>query len=353
MTDKSTTLYFKDDRSDKVYTATITASGDGFLVNFAYGRRGATQTTGSKTSSPVDLAAAEKIFDKLIREKEAKGYSPGEDGVKYQHTAKADRVAAYLPQLLNTVEESEVPRLLADSKWMMQPKFDGRRIMVVKDNGNIYGINKLGLTVDLPLPVVEAANALVFDFVVDGEMIGDRHHAFDLISLDGTDLRKTSCTDRRRLLAGLLLGEQGSIVQTPTWSDPESKAAALAQLRADNAEGAVFKRVDSLYKPGRPSKGGTQLKFKFVETCSAVVACHNTKRSIAVRLVNDGGCWESYGNVAIPPNKDIPDVGAVVEIKYLYAYPGSLYQPIYLGVRDDVTEAECLVSQIKFKKEVL
>lgn len=349
MTEKTTTLYLKDDRSDKVYTASIIPNGDGYEVNFAYGRRGSTMTTGTKTSSPVDLEAATKIYEKLIREKESKGYTPGVDGVRYQNTAKQDRVSAYLPQLLNTVDEADVEKLLSNSDWLMQPKLDGRRIMVSKSNGAIVGINKLGLTVDLPLPVVEAALEIPFDFVIDGEMIGDRHHAFDLISLDGVDLRPNSCADRRLYLASLLLGEQGAITQVPTWTDERGKRDALAQLRADNAEGAVFKHFASPYKAGRPAKGGKQLKFKFIESCSAVVAIVNAKRSIGVSLVDDDGEWQFYGNVAIPPNKNVPTVGAVVEIKYLYAYPGSLYQPVYLGVRDDIRPEECLVSQIKFK----
>ena len=49
------TLYYREGSSDKVYQAAIEPAGDGFVVNFAYGRRGATLTTGTKTSSPVDL----------------------------------------------------------------------------------------------------------------------------------------------------------------------------------------------------------------------------------------------------------------------------------------------------------
>jgi len=43
----------------------------------------------------------------------------------------------------------------------------------------------------------------------------------------------------------------------------------------------------------------------------------------------------------------------VVEIRYLYAYRDSLalYQPVYLGPRDDVEVGECVVSQLKFKAD--
>ena len=39
---KSITLYFCDGRSDKVYQANLQPKGAGFVVNFAFGRRGST-----------------------------------------------------------------------------------------------------------------------------------------------------------------------------------------------------------------------------------------------------------------------------------------------------------------------
>ena len=37
-------------------------------------------------------------------------------------------------------------------------------------------------------------------------------------------------------------------------------------------------------------------------------------------------------------------------MRYLYAHPGgSLYQPVYLGPRDDVDREDCRLSQLKYK----
>ena len=97
---------------------------------------------------------------------------------------------------------------------------------------------------------------------------------------------------------------------------------------------------------------GPQLKFKFVATLSAVVAKINIQRSVELGLFN-GRSLVSCGNVTIPANHEIPTVGTVVEARYLYAAKesGVLYQPVYLGPRDDVDPGECLVSQLKFKAE--
>ena len=70
---ESITLYYRDGRSDKVYQASIEPKESGFVVNFAYGRRGSTMTTGTKTQSPVSFEEAQKVYSKLIREKLAKG----------------------------------------------------------------------------------------------------------------------------------------------------------------------------------------------------------------------------------------------------------------------------------------
>ena len=46
-------LYYREGGSDKVYQAAIEPKEGGYVVNFAYGRRGSTLTSGTKTSAPV------------------------------------------------------------------------------------------------------------------------------------------------------------------------------------------------------------------------------------------------------------------------------------------------------------
>ena len=41
-----------------------------------------------------------------------------------------------------------------------------------------------------------------------------------------------------------------------------------------------------------------------------------------------------------------------MEIRYLYAHKGGgLYQPVYLGPREDIEIAHCTTAQLKFKPE--
>ena len=348
MTVKTITLYYTDERSDKVYQASIDPDGDGYRVNFAYGRRNSTLTTGTKTTSPVDLVAAEKIFTKLVTEKQAKGYTEGVAGTPYQ--LNVNKVAADVkPQLLNTINEQQAMALVDDPAWLMQEKMDGRRLILRKTGTRVDGINKLGVITAVAQPIVGAVLRISRDFTVDGEVIGSVYHAFDLLSFDGQDTRESGALTRYRLLCALGL-DCATVRTVETWTEADDKAENLRKLLQANAEGAVFKRVDSPYKAGRPNVGGNQLKLKFVATLSAVVARINDKRSVSVGLL-DGDKWVYVGDCAIPPNREIPNAGDVVEIRYLYATAGRrIYQPVYLGVRDDILPSECIVGQMKFKQ---
>lgn len=130
------------------------------------------------------------------------------------------------------------------------------------------------------------------------------------------------------------------------------KAELWQRLRQENREGIVFKRLDAPYTSGRPNRGGPQLKFKFVATLSAIVAKLNFQRSVEISLLK-GRNLVSCGNVTIPANHKVPQVGSIVEVRYLYAFRQSsvLFQPVYLGPRSDVDASECLASQLKFKTE--
>ena len=352
VTPERVTLYYREGSSDKVYQAAMEPAGNQFVVNFAYGRRGATLTTGTKTSSPVDYAAAKKIYAKLVSEKKAKGYTEGADGTPYQHADK--HASGILPQLLNPIEEAEVELLLRDDNYCAQEKFDGKHLLVRKQDDDLEGINKKGFIVGLPQTVANDLRKLSDSFIPDGESIGDNYHAFDLLEHNGDNLRPLPYRLRLVRLVNLLLSSSPHpyVRLVETAFTTIQKTELWERLRRENREGIVFKRLDAPYTPNKPNSGGPQLKFKFVAEVSVVVAKINIQRSVEVSLLK-GRSLVSCGNVTIPANHEIPRVGDVVDVRYLYAYPDSLalYQPVYLGPRDDVEAGECLVSQLKFKAE--
>lgn len=344
---RAASLYYRNGSSDKEYHVRLEARDVGFVVNYAYGRRGSALSTGTKTNTPVDHAAASRIFDKLVNDKQAKGYTAGLDGTPYQHTNAAGQVSGLLPQLLNVADEADVARLVNDPAWCMQQKFDGRRLMLRKSGDSVEAINKLGLVVGAAEPIVAAAHSLPGDFILDGEVIGDRLFVFDLLGRGGDDLRDMAYRERYAGLVDLLAGSGPHISFVDSWAGAADKARLLANLKAGGAEGVVFKLWDAPFTPGRPNRGGPQLKFKFVATLSALVTTINTQRSVGLSLLGENG-WQPVGNVTIPANHDVPSIGAVVEVRYLYAAP-ALVQPVYLGERSDVEPPECVTAQLKFK----
>ena len=345
----STTLYFREGSSDKVYRVAIEPRDGGYVVNTAFGRRGTTLSTGTKTSSPVPMDVAQTIYDKLIREKTAKGYTIGSDTMAYHDGSR--KVTGIRPQLLNPVESPDP--LLADDTFYLQPKLDGKRLLIQKLGDDVTGINRRGIECGIPESIREAAMTLSGDFIVDGEAVGDMLHVFDILELEQSDIRRIPYRDRLvKLLNLLATGQQTAIQWVATISGQSAKLRTFSQLRKDQAEGVVFKRIGAPYSAGRPNSGGDQFKFKFVETASVIVNAVNAKRSVAIAV------WEnaklvSCGNVTIPADQPIPQVGDTADVRYLYALSasGSLFQPVYLGTRDDIAAAECTRDQLKFRRE--
>lgn len=355
---EQTTLYFKQGGSDKVYRAAIEANNGGYVVNFAYGRRGATMQTGSKTPVAVNLESARAIYDKLVNEKKAKGYTPGENGTPYQRTDREQQVTGILPQLLNPIEEDEVTRLIDDPGYVSQEKYDGQRILIQKEGAAINGINRKGLMCGIASVLINEVKSIPGDCVIDGESIGEVFWAFDVLMLHNNDVRSQPYRDRLFMLAQIVSGEFGFIKLADTAHTSAEKLALLDRMKREQREGVVFKQLDAPYTAGRPNSGGSQFKYKLYATGSFIVWKVNAKRSVSLALWGTSKgqptttpIQVTAGNVTIPANHTVPKVGAVVEVRYLYAFKesGVIYQPVYVGQRTDVDPGDCLVKQLKFK----
>ena len=143
----------------------------------------------------------------------------------------------------------------------------------------------------------------------------------------------------------------------PVAESTDQKRGLWNRVKSACGEGVVFKRMTAPVGAGRPNSGGDWLKFKFTESASCLVIDSNIgKRSVRIGLLDNakdsGGITVPVGNVTIPPNHGIPAVGEIIEVGYLYAYPGgSLYQPVYRGKRLDLELNACSTSQLKYKPE--
>jgi bifunctional non-homologous end joining protein LigD len=348
----STRLFYRDGSSDKEYHAAINQADGGYTVTFAFGRRGNALATGTKTTSPIPLEKAQQIYDKLIAEKKAKGYTPDGSGAAFASTDYEGRLSGLHPQLLNSIDEDVAQRHLADDAWCLQEKFDGKRIMMAVKGGKVEGSNRKGLYVSLPQEVVDSMAHLP-DCELDGELLGEAYVVFDLLKLDANDLRRSTYRVRYEVLVDLVsasFGPCARVVET-AWNTAE-KRAFYERIAAAGGEGVVFKKVNAPSVAGRPASGGSQVKCKFYATCTCLVTAQNDQRSVRLSLLDSAGTAVGVGNVTIPSNKAIPQAGVLVEVRYLYAYKGgSLYQSAYLGERDDVEAGDCVLEQLKYKPE--
>jgi len=353
---QSISLAYRDGGSDKVYHAQIEEKGSGYVVNFQFGRRGSTLNSGTKTAAPVELAAAQKIFNKLVAEKKGKGYSEGAEGTPYAGSELAGQQSGLIPQLLNVIDEEALAFLLDSEDYLMQEKKDGIRQFVTRANDEITGGNRKGFIVPVSQVIADGVRSLrtnrTADFILDGEAMGDVYWPFDILRNGGLDVTYQPVESRRAILEGLLdTVASPAIGRVPTAVTPADKRVLYEKIKAERGEGVVFKKLGSKYVPGKPASGGNQLKFKFKGSATCQVIQQNQgKRSVEVGLVQDATWVRTVGNVTIPANYEVPEAGSIVEVEYLYAFPGgSLFQPVYKGPRADKDAADAY-DTLKFKQ---
>ncbi len=348
---QSIELRYKEGNSDKVYKASVEQVDGGYVVSFAYGRRGSALNTGTKTQVPVSYEEAQNVYNRLVKSKAAKGYRvfTGDGGTEVISVADNSGTDTGLrPQLLNAIDTETAEAYINHPDWCAQEKYDGRRILLRKSAGTVTAANRKGLTVACPAGVIAALEPVPTDFVIDGELVGDTYHCFDMLENRGSNMRVLPYSQRLAMLEAFFGGLKCGAFNVVHTSYGKDKEAFVDLLRILGSEGAVFKQLTQPWNAGRPPSGGSALKLKFWETCSCVVSCLNAQRSVGLSM--DG---RFIGNVTIPPNYDVPEPGQVVEVRYLYVNgpDGSLFQPVYLGVRDDITPDECTaeLQQLKYK----
>ena len=358
-TAESINLFYTEGSSDKVYQVQLVEAEGGWKVNAQNGRRGGTLKPQNKTPDPIDFASAKKIYDDLVKSKKKSGYTEDTSGSVYQDTVAGQDFTGIVPQLLNPLDpdtDAEAITTLLDSPdWLAQEKHDGERRLVRTTDTGVQGINRTGMAVPLPVHVADHFGQAKDRVLVDGEIMGDRYVLFDLLELNGEDLRGKPYEDRlARLNAAVPTHPQVTIVRTAF--DTDSKRQLAAHLKDVNAEGVVFKQKNAAWAAGRPASGGSQRKWKFVESATLEAGAATAgKRSVEVLADNGQGGRVGVGKVTIPANHDLPKAGDRVEVAYLYRMPGdggALFQPVYKGARPDKTEIDTLDS-LKVKRETV
>lgn len=368
---RSIKLFFQEGSSDKVYNATILDEGEGtYSVEVEWGRRGSKLSRGKKAVK-VTLAAAEKAYAKLVREKTSKGYEEQSETVQPQAVAPPEgqgsgsRVTGVrekvgqAAQLLNAIEADELGKWLADDRVIAQQKLDGNRVLVHIDE-TLRATNRAGQRTTIHASILEALGSVPRGTVIDGEVVsgedGPTYWLFDILKIAGEDLSALGYLDRwQRLDAEIEPAVDHPIRILDYAKGKAAKRALHDRLVAANAEGIVFKLHDAPYQSGRPSSGGAQLKHKFVKSADVVIL---ENAGNAYRMaVYEGNELREVGKVfSGTTNESRAELDSrlaageqpVAEVRYLYATEDEqLYQPVFVRLRDDKPGVECVRGQLE------
>ncbi len=348
------TLHCTEGGSDKIYIIWAEPKDGGYMVPAQWGRRGNSLQSGNKTTSPVSLEKATAILNKAVKEKLGKGYKYyGEEAPTYTHIENAKDTGIRL-MLLTAGTEDDLEWLTKDDQWAAQEKKNGKRIAIDKsDNGSVIGINRKGLECPIPETVVAGLFLHSIPFVLDGEVVKDEYHIFDLIEYNGKDYRNLPLVERYKAFnitpfkhLPLITGEKG-------------KRKLVKELRESRKEGVVFKRLDGVYLPGKVDnmKKASAIKVKFYAEGSFIVNEWNDKSSVSLLAIDSNGDKVHVGNVTVPVKyHEQVKHGCIVSVKYLFATDASiLYQPNLnpddngIVIRDDIPESDCVISQLKYE----
>lgn len=163
----------------------------------------------------------------------------------------------------------------AGEEWIHEIKFDGYRLQIRIDNGKVALLTRSGLdwTVKFGKEIVGAFEGLgVRSAVIDGEIAVEREtgasdfsalqndlsegrsdrfvfYAFDLLYLDGHDLRQAALVDRKALLQTVMGSDEGRLRYSAHFE--EKGAVVLSHACQLGLEGIISKLGSSAYSSGR------------------------------------------------------------------------------------------------------
>jgi bifunctional non-homologous end joining protein LigD len=280
----------------------------------------------------------------------------------------------------------------AGDAWAYELKYDGFRAVCAIVGGSIamWSRNELDLAPRFPAVAAALSKVKGPEMVIDGEIVvldeqgaprfqllqqGDRREiliVFDILWLDGEDLRKRTYDERRTILEKTLKRTPAAIKVSEKITT--SGAEALERAKKSGWEGIIAKRRTSVYEARRSKEW---LKIKAINEQELIVigwnpSTHSSKEvgSLHLAVMGDGGALHYAGKVGTgfsakqrvwwkdelskdvipnPPAKDAPRVRVatwvkprfVVQVAFTeWTADNRLRHPAFLGIREDKDVSE-------------
>lgn len=294
-----------------------------------------------------------------------------------------------------TASVGEAREVKNGSHWL-EVKYDGFRALAAVSGGalSLLSRNRLDLAGRFPEVARALSRLTVGEAVLDGEVVAldrngvprfqllqegsveQRFVAFDLLWLEGEDLRSRPIEDRRDLLESVLANVPLPIEVSQRLELPLDEALEAARRRG--LEGLIAKRQGSRYRGGRSRDwlklklagrqevaiaGYTPIKADRNEIGALLVAVHTPRGFEYAGKVGTGFDAQTRRNlrelleadrVDKPPVRDPPrERGArwvqprhVAEVAFSeWTRDGKLRQPSFQGLRVDKSPEECVREQ--------
>jgi bifunctional non-homologous end joining protein LigD len=330
----------------------------------------------------------------------------GDDWMIHRMDPPEDPDREPMPERLEPMLARTGPLPPDDENWAFEIKWDGVRAIAFVDGGRLRLQARSGRDITPRYPELRPIAAALAgrEVILDGEVVAfdgtrpsfqklqSRMHltsehavrrlarddpvhyiAFDLLYLDGRSLLELRYDERRAKLAELEL--QGATWQAPAHHVGDG-AALLELTRAQQLEGVIAKRLDSIYTPGRRTSGW--VKVKNVGTTDVVIGGwlpgeggrSGRLGALVIGIPDDDGVLRYSGRVGTGFNEaELVRLGGMLEelateeSAFVGRQPpkqtrfveprlvarvefnerthgGTLRQPSYKGLRDDIAPAD-------------
>jgi bifunctional non-homologous end joining protein LigD len=196
------------------------------------------------------------------------------------------------PRFVEPMKARLVESLRTNENWLLELKHDGYRALAIKDGGTVelFSRSRRKMTAAFPSVVRAIERLPAKQLVIDGEIVAlnESGHAsfqslqnrenisdhgaivfyvFDLLNLQGRNVRNRTLIVRRELLQSLVAAAKDPLRFSVALNG--SVENVLAEVRRLGLEGLIAKKPDSKYEAGQRS--GSWVKLKCVNEQEFVV----------------------------------------------------------------------------------
>lgn len=255
-----------------------------------------------------------------------------------------------IPMLAEAADPRQISTgmFIKSEKWLIQPKVDGdRRLIVCDGRGHVEVLNRDGLPTFLPPAVTDLLARVNMPVVLDGELLENRLHIWDVPRFASQITPASRCLDRITVAYGIteLLGSD-LVRAVPTALDAAGKTAMIERVIAGSGEGVMAKLAASPYEPGRRSRSWRKVKVMHEIDC--VVSWLGVEKANMGLHVYDGGRMIDVGEVgrgSADGERVAP--GDVVKVRVVHVSADNrLVQPTLPTRRTDKRAEDCTVDQL-------